>query len=78
MYRETTTQFAGFVKNKKTGEYDQLFLTEISELLAKNRTIEHAKEYNEYIEDEYDIADVIIKQRVITLSYGDWEEINNE
>lgn len=76
MYRTTTTQFSGFVKNKKTGEYDQMFTTEIGGLLAKERAIEAASNHNMFIDDEYDIDDVLVKQRVVTFNYGDWEEVN--
>ena len=76
MYRTTTTQFAGFVKNKKTGEYDQMFTTEIGERLAKERAIGAASDHNMFIDDEYDIDDVLVKQRVVTFNYGDWEEVS--
>ena len=67
------TEYAGFVKNNTSGEYEKLFTTEISPILAKSRAIEHAKERVEYAGVSYDTNDVIIKERQVTVSYGEWE-----
>ncbi len=75
---EQYTQYAGFVKNKNTGEYEKLFTTEISPILAKNRAIERAKERAEYTDVTYDTADVVVKKRPVTVTYGNWENLEDD
>ena len=72
-----STEYAGFVRNRKTGEYDKLYHTTFSVLLAKNRAIENAGMENEYSGADYDVDDVIVKQReiVLTATYGEWERV---
>lgn len=69
-------ELAGFVRNIKTGEYQQMFITQIgSPMLCRNRAVEKAKGYNEYIGEEYDLDDVIIKRRVVEVISYPWENV---
>lgn len=70
-------EFGGFVKNMKSGSYELLFHTTISPLLAKNRAIEKARRLSEIYDTEgraYDTNNVIVKERSIHLTYGEWEQ----
>lgn len=70
-------EFGGFVKNLKSGSYELLFRTTISPLLAKNRAIEIARRLSEMYETEgcaHDTDNVIVKERSIHLTYGEWEQ----
>ena len=69
-------ELAGFVRNIKTGEYQQMFITQIgSPMLCRNRAVEKAKGYNEYIGEEYDLYDVIVKRRVVEVISYPWENV---
>ena len=69
-------ELAGFVRNIKTGEYQQMFITQIgSPMLCRNRAIEKAKGYNEYIGEEYDLDDVVVKRRAIEVISYPWENV---
>lgn len=69
-------ELAGFVRNIKTGEYQQMFITQIgSPMLCRNRAIEKAKGYNEYIGEEYDLNDVVVKRRVTEILMYPWENV---
>lgn len=74
----TVEQVAGFVKNRITGEYDCLFITEIgSPELAKRRALEKARGYNEYgmPGKDYDLEDAIVQRRKAVTSYSVWEPV---
>lgn len=69
-------ELAGFVRNIKTGEYQQMFITQIgSPMLCRNRAVEKAKGYNEYIGEEYDLNDVVVKRRAIEVISYPWENV---
>lgn len=72
-----STEYAGFVRNRETGEYDKLYHTTCSALLAKNRAIENAGMKNKYSNADYDVDDVVIKQReiILTATYGAWKQV---
>lgn len=67
------TQYGGFVKNTATGEYECLFVTFCSELLAHNRAKEKAAESNEYSDMYYDVNDIVVRRRTIEYTASDWE-----
>lgn len=74
-------EFGGFVKNLKSGSYELLFHTTIGPLLAKNRAIETAMRLSMIYEAEgraYDTDNVIVKERSIHLTYGEWEQHSEE
>ena len=73
----TYNEYAGFVKNLQTGKYDILFKTEISELLAYNRAIEHANNENELSKptEIYNLHDTIVKKRTVTQTFGQWRKV---
>lgn len=72
----TITEYAGFVKNKRSGEYVQMFTTEIGVMLARGRAIEKATTVNEYTgRNDFDIDDCMVKQRKVTMKYGEWEAV---
>lgn len=71
------SQYGGFVKNKSTGEYEPLFTTYMSDILAKNRAIEMAKAKNVHQEEQYDINDIIIKVRNVRTIYDNWKPIDS-
>lgn len=76
---EQSTQYGGFVRNLKTGEYERLFLTEFSALLAWRRALEKAKEKNRYSGKEiYDVEDIQIRKRSChtTTVLGEWEDVD--
>ena len=68
-----TILYGGFVKNRDTGEYEKLFETEISPLLAKNRAIEAAKNANRDQNGLYDPEDVQVMQSMVQTFSSDWE-----
>ena len=72
----TETEYAGFVKNLDTNEYEMLFSTFISDVLAKNRAIETAKNRNRSSTcANYDTNDIIVKQRKAVSTWSEWETI---
>jgi len=73
MEKKKVTQYCGCVKNKRNRNYDFLFTTEISAPLARARAIEKAKENND--DDCYDLDDVKVMQRTVTMTYGQWKEV---
>lgn len=75
-----SSQYGGFVRNLKTGEYDLLFVTEFSALLTWGRTLEKAKEKNRFSGHEiYDVEDIQIRKRSCqtTTVLGEWEDVEN-
>jgi len=78
-FMEQGAQYGGFVRNLKTGEYERLFLTEFSALLAWGRTLEKAKEKNRFSGQEvYDVEDIKIRKRSCqtTTVLSDWEDVD--
>lgn len=74
MKKANHNEYGGFVKNIQTGQYELLFCTEFSELLARNRAIENARAQNELTEKPFfDTTDVIVKTRTAVTIYSDWE-----
>lgn len=71
-------EYRGICKNKVTNEYEQLFVTSISELLCKNRTIEKANESNRWNSDkyQYDIDTVMVQKRSTIKYTSKW--VNEE
>lgn len=79
----TEYEYAGRVRNLRTGEYETLFTTYISPLLAENRAREKAERLNELVPDyrksggnDYDVDDIVVFQRTVTKThiYTDWVE----
>jgi len=76
MMRDKVTQYCGCVKNKRFRDYDFLFTTEISAPLAEARAREKAEGYNKQCdEDYYDLNDIKVMQRTVTMTYGQWKEV---
>lgn len=71
----TYIEYGGFINNIKSGEYERLFTTQMSELLARNRTIEAARNANQNPDYQYDINDVVVKKRIVKSEYGEWESV---
>ena len=72
-------ELAGFVRNLKTGEYHQMFITQIgSPMLCRNRAMEKAAGYNEYIGKEYDLNDIVVKRRAVEVINYPWEIVEED
>lgn len=69
----TYVEHGGFIRNRKTGEYERLFTTQMSGLLAHNRTLEAARNANKDPNYSYDLNDIHVKTRTVTSEYGEWE-----
>ncbi len=70
-FLKCSQQYAGCVWNRKTNQYDMLFVTEFSHLLADERAVEKAA----ILPDVYDISDRKIKSRTVTTIAHNWEEL---
>lgn len=70
-FLKCSQQYAGCVWNRKTNQYDMLFVTEFSHLLADERAVEKAA----MLPDVYDISDRKIKSRTVTTIAHNWEEL---
>lgn len=73
MTKTTIKEYGGFVFNDNTDEYELLFVTQFSELLAKNRALEKAIELNRMGEN-YNEEDYFVKFRYVEVLTGEWEE----
>lgn len=71
IFLKCSQQYAGCVWNRKTNQYDMLFVTEFSHLLADERAVEKAA----MLPDVYDISDRKIKSRTVTTIAHNWEEL---
>jgi hypothetical protein len=77
--RQTVTEYGGFAKNSE-GEYQLLFVTEISESLCRNRTTEEAKRINSAElgmgrSIKFDPRDIVIKSREKETILHSWQEL---
>lgn len=70
-FLKCSQQYAGCVWNRKTNQYDMIFVTEFSHLLADERAVEKAT----MLPDVYDISDRKIKSRTVTTIAHNWEEL---
>jgi len=61
-------EYRGLCKNRKSGEYDALFVTEFSELLCQNRTKSKANLHPE----QYDADDIVIQTRTVKSYASEW------
>ena len=76
MQTEDIIEYGGFVLNTNTNEWECLFISEISAVLAYNRALEKANECNRLEGySEYDISDVRVRQRRRVTKVGDWESV---
>lgn len=72
-------ELAGFVRHIKTRDYHQMFVTQIgSPMLCRNRAMEKAAGYNEYIGKEYDLNDIVVKRRAIKVIKYPWEIVRED
>lgn len=70
------TEYRGLVKNVITNEYEEMYRTEISDFLCKNRTIEKALALIVCTEiASYDVTDVVIEKRNVTSQASEWEVV---
>jgi hypothetical protein len=71
----TETQYRGLAKNLLTKQYDELFNTNVSELLCNNRTVEAAEIRNNYSNNGiiYDVIDIIVQSRTVETYATDWK-----
>ena len=80
--RYEETEFRASAFNRLTGQYDEMFKTRFSALLAKGRCREKAEERNKFITDkfDYDTSRIILEKRNVTTSefYGPWEPVSEE
>lgn len=77
MQSKHETEWCGFVRNIESGEYTAMFITSIGGLLAKERALEKAREYNSYEKTpKYDVNDVVVKEREVSITYGDWKPLS--
>ena len=67
-------EYAGYVKNRRSGEYDLLFVADCPAMIVRKRAMEEACRYIKYGAYSYDLSDVIIEKRTITTKY---EELKN-
>ncbi len=74
---QSITEYQCLVRNISTPEktYDELFRTEVSELLAKNRAIEKANTINAQTPNTYDPDDYIVRARTNIITYGVWSAV---
>ena len=66
-------EYGGFVKNLNTGEYQCLFVTRFSKLLARERAKERAAFDNSMFPDTFDIKDIIVRSRMCEEKRSGWE-----
>lgn len=71
-------EYGGFVKDRKTGKTDLMFLTPIGKLICRNRTIEKAKFCNEYNGTDYDLTTVHVRCRKVETAVAPWRESEEE
>lgn len=64
-------EYAAFVWNKKSQQYEQVGRAVITKTLCRNRFKEYLKKG--CINKCYDINKVVFKKRMITVIYTDWE-----
>lgn len=75
---EDIIEYGGFVLNTNTDEWECLFVSEISAVLAHNRALEKANECNRLEGySKYDTSDIWVRQRRRATKVGDWESIED-
>lgn len=75
---EIVTEYGGFVQNLETAEWECLFVTEISALIAHNRALEKAIFRNESAGRAiYNMTNVWVRQRHCTKMVGEWTSPEN-
>ena len=72
---ETRIEFGGFVWNRETKEYELVFKTEMSALLARNRAKESA-EFQNQGGAAFDTQSIIVKKREVLVCPSPWEDID--
>lgn len=72
---KTRIEFGGFVFNRETKEYELLFTTEMSALLAGNRAKESAEIQNQG-GAAFDPQSIIVKRREVLVCSGPWEDLD--
>lgn len=77
-------KYCGFVKNIETGQYDVLYVTSASAMLAVTRAQEHAAQTNAHCEKRaappvYDKNDTLVQQKTIlsVQTAGSWGRISD-
>lgn len=71
-------EYGGFIIDRKTGKTDLMFLTPISKLICRNRTIEKAKLCNEYNGTDYDLTTVHVRCRKVETAVNPWRDSEEE
>lgn len=78
MQTEDILEYGGFVLNTNTNEWECLFVSEISAVLARNRALEKANDCNRFEGySKYDISDAWVRQRRRVTKVGDWESVGD-
>ncbi len=70
------TEYGGFARCEETGEEELLFVTEFSELLAKNRAAEAVYTRNVFGDKHFDPESVRAKQRTVFVIKHDWHDMD--
>ncbi len=71
-------EYGGFVKDRKTGKLDLMFLTPIGQLICRNRTIEKAQLSNEHYNTDYDLTTVQVRCRKVETAVNPWRDSEEE
>ena len=71
-------EYGGFVKDRKTGKLDLMFLTPIGQLICRNRTIEKAQLSNEHYDTDYDLTTVQVRFRKVETAVNPWRDSEEE
>ncbi len=71
-------EYGGFVKDRKTGKLDLMFLTPIGQLICHNRTIEKAQLSNEHYDTDYDLTTVQVRCRKVETAVNPWRDSEEE
>lgn len=71
-------EYGGFVKDRKTGKLDLMFLTPIGQLICRNRTIEKAQLSNEHYDTDYDLTTVQVRCRKVETAVNPWRDSEEE
>ena len=71
-------EYGGFVKDRKTGKTDLIFLTPIGQLICRNRTIEKAKLSNKHYGTDYDLSTIHVRCRKVETTFNPWRNSEEE
>ena len=73
---EEYAEYRASVFDREQGCYEQLFVTQHTPLLAKNRAIERAVEFNRYWNRNFDTQKVLVEKRTVRITREKWRKCN--